>query len=167
MLGWLKRFFSYRVYSQNGKFYEKKAWFLPAKEITKEQFFLILTKMRIQEFRLRPYKTGEYLSNIIKDIERMYELGVSPYGERVALIPVQVEEENTDKGFNLKGKWKCVTESGEHLHDLRFRVEGLTGPANHRGARPSEWIPLLFQLHMSGASATDEDFKQFREALHL
>jgi hypothetical protein len=167
ILDLLNRWVPFQAWSENGKFYKKRFAFRfwPKREITKEEFFDIVNTKKITSFSFHPANVGNYLSEMINDVKDWRQMGYSPYGERVIITPVEVKESLEDDGYHLYGVWRAETESGEFIHDITFNVDGFTGPAMKRGAKPSEWLPLLFQLHHSGASATKEDIRAFALAI--
>ncbi|QHW35778.1 hypothetical protein GZH47_33330 (plasmid) [Paenibacillus rhizovicinus] len=166
MIEWLKKHIQFHAFVRDGRYFNRLFWFLPAKEITKQEFDTIMSTKRITEmrFKMDPHKIGDFLSGVLHDIKQFNEEDFSPYGERVVLTPIRCKEFLRYDGYELDGVWKCETVSGSYIHDFSIHVAGFSGPAVDRGAKPSEWLPAMIQLQLSGASATEEDHDAFLRA---
>lgn len=133
--------------------------------LTKEQFEkLLFTKTFTKSsMNINPDRYGEWLSMQIESYIEQRKSGKSVYGERVILHPIRVEETVEGKAVSINGLWKCITESGQYLHDAEIIIKNLTGPiataAINAHLSVAEILKTIIQLDMSGAFATDEDEK--------
>ncbi len=145
--------------------------------ITKRQFEKMLKNDMFSESHLtiNPGHVGEWFTRQIEGYISEYEKGNSPYGERVILKPIEINETMNGETVDLQCVWQCFKESGEYLQDATINIKELSGPivraAIMAGLSVAEVIQTILQLNMSGASATEDDerpletiFKEMQKA---